>query len=184
MSHQVLVVSGGLLETECVVHALQEAGLDAGTGPDDAAVEVVVAVATGADGSRLGELARGRPLLVVGGDGDVARHRGLAAAATCVVAPDRPSRELADAVAGLLEGSSPAPPLPLSFAVLTQRELQILALLAQGRRNDQIARELGISYHTVRTHVAHVLTKLGAPHRHAAVALAHRESGRPRRAAG
>lgn len=55
---------------------------------------------------------------------------------------------------------------------LTGRELEVVRLLGEGATNEAISRALGISYHTVRTHVAHVLTKLGVSHRYAVVALA------------
>jgi DNA-binding NarL/FixJ family response regulator len=44
---------------------------------------------------------------------------------------------------------------------LTPRELEILQLLADGRSPDDIALELGVSRHTLRTHVQNVLMKLG-----------------------
>jgi DNA-binding NarL/FixJ family response regulator len=43
---------------------------------------------------------------------------------------------------------------------LTEREAEVLALLAQGRSNVEIARELDISLKTVQNHVSHVLAKL------------------------
>ncbi|MGW5239362.1 response regulator [Monashia sp. NPDC004114] len=43
---------------------------------------------------------------------------------------------------------------------LTEREAEVLALLAQGRSNTEIARELDISVKTVQNHVSHVLAKL------------------------
>jgi NarL family two-component system response regulator LiaR len=44
---------------------------------------------------------------------------------------------------------------------LTERELQVVRLVAQGRTNREIATALWISEKTVKTHVSHVLTKLG-----------------------
>ena len=44
---------------------------------------------------------------------------------------------------------------------LTAREAEIFALLAQGRNGAYIQRQLGVSYNTVKTHVAHIYTKLG-----------------------
>jgi DNA-binding NarL/FixJ family response regulator len=45
-------------------------------------------------------------------------------------------------------------------ADLTEREAEVLALLADGRSNQEIARELGVSLKTVQNHVSHVLAKL------------------------
>jgi NarL family two-component system response regulator LiaR len=57
---------------------------------------------------------------------------------------------------------------------LTQREREILDLTAQGKRNDDVARELYISPQTVHTHVRNILRKLGVNSRLEAVALAAR----------
>jgi DNA-binding NarL/FixJ family response regulator len=48
---------------------------------------------------------------------------------------------------------------------LTGRETSVLNLLAKGRTNHQIAQELSIAEATVRTHVSHILDKLGASNR-------------------
>jgi DNA-binding NarL/FixJ family response regulator len=45
-------------------------------------------------------------------------------------------------------------------ATLTERESEVLALLAEGRSNAEIAHELGLSLKTVQNHVSHVLAKL------------------------
>ena len=52
---------------------------------------------------------------------------------------------------------------------LTAREMDVLRLLAQGMGNKSIARELAISSHTAKYHVASVLAKLGAHTRAEAV---------------
>jgi len=57
---------------------------------------------------------------------------------------------------------------------LTRRELEVLAALADGASNKAIARRLGISFHTVKFHVAGILVKLGADTRTEAVAQAAR----------
>jgi DNA-binding CsgD family transcriptional regulator len=59
-------------------------------------------------------------------------------------------------------------------AGLTPRELQVLALLAEGASNKEIARRLGISVHTAKFHVGSVLDKLDATGRTDAVAHAAR----------
>ncbi|HVJ52216.1 MAG TPA: response regulator transcription factor [Aliidongia sp.] len=62
----------------------------------------------------------------------------------------------------------------LSRPELTQRELDVLTALADGASNKAIARRLGISFHTVKFHVAAILAKLGAESRTEAVAQAAR----------
>lgn len=57
---------------------------------------------------------------------------------------------------------------------LTPRELDVLALLADGASNKAIARQLGISVHTVKFHVGSLLDKLDATGRTDAVAHAAR----------
>jgi DNA-binding CsgD family transcriptional regulator len=54
---------------------------------------------------------------------------------------------------------------------LTARELEILELMAEGSSNRTIAIRLAISRHTVKSHVASILVKLGAASRTEAVTL-------------
>ncbi|MFC4786813.1 response regulator [Nocardioides sp. MAHUQ-72] len=68
-----------------------------------------------------------------------------------------------------------APPTP-AFPHLTPREREVLELLAEGCRNHEIARRLGMSEKTVRNHISQVLAKLQVPDRTAA-ALRAREAG-------
>ncbi len=62
-----------------------------------------------------------------------------------------------------------------SDTALTRRELEVLALMAEGASNKAIARRLGISVHTAKFHVGSLLDKLDATGRTDAVAQAVRQ---------
>ncbi len=94
-----------------------------------------------------------------------------------------PARDIdPDYLAGLLRAASQAaaaPParraaaaLPGMAEPLTDREVEVLRLLAAGRSNQRIAHELVVALDTVKKHVTHVLGKLGAANRTEAVARA------------
>jgi NarL family two-component system response regulator LiaR len=55
---------------------------------------------------------------------------------------------------------------------LTERELEVLALIVDGLSNDQIAAQLAVSFSTARFHVSTILAKMGAANRAEAAALA------------
>ncbi|MGN6554832.1 MAG: response regulator [Verrucomicrobiota bacterium] len=58
------------------------------------------------------------------------------------------------------------------FVPLSEREIEVLRLVAQGKTNKAIASELGMGEATVKTHLSHILWKLSAPDRTRAVTLA------------
>lgn len=77
---------------------------------------------------------------------------------------------------GFAVWNRPAPPPGNPAAVaslgLTPREVEVLGLLAAGQANKEIARALGVSPNTVKTHLARLYEKLGATSRTAAIAQA------------
>ena len=74
-----------------------------------------------------------------------------------------PGRSLALQTGG--EPQAEAPENPLRSARLTEREQQILACLARGASNKQIARDLGITDTTVKVHLRMIFKKLGVSNR-------------------
>ncbi|MBD3916546.1 helix-turn-helix transcriptional regulator [Nocardioides hwasunensis] len=72
------------------------------------------------------------------------------------------------------QGSTPAPSSTVEVAVLTPRESEILALVAEGRSNGEIGKQLFISTKTVSVHVSNILAKLDAASRTEAAAVARR----------
>lgn len=94
-----------------------------------------------------------------------------AAAGDALIAPSVTARLLATFAAA----GSTAPPAPRE--PLTEREEQVLASLARGRTNSEIAAELHISLSTVKTHIANLMAKLRARNRVEMAIWAH-ETGR------
>jgi DNA-binding NarL/FixJ family response regulator len=75
-----------------------------------------------------------------------------------------------------LAGSLTGPDAAARLRVLTPREREILQLLADGMRNEQVARVLSISPLTVRTHINNAMRRLESDTRTQAVAQALRQS--------
>jgi DNA-binding NarL/FixJ family response regulator len=97
----------------------------------------------------------------------------VAAAGDALLAPQI-TRRLIEQFA---RAARPAPgAVPEALSELTPRELEVLELLARGRSNAEIAAQLVVGENTIKTHVAHILGKLGLRDRVQAVVLAY-ESG-------
>jgi DNA-binding NarL/FixJ family response regulator len=93
----------------------------------------------------------------------------VAAAGDALLAPSV-TRRLIEAFARRPASAAPA---PSRLASLTPRERDILLQVARGRSNTEIARELVVTEATVKTHVGHLLAKLGLRDRVQAVILAY-----------
>jgi DNA-binding NarL/FixJ family response regulator len=70
--------------------------------------------------------------------------------------------------------SAPPPTLATGIADLTNRELEVTRLAADGRSNQDIAHDLHLSVLTVRTHIQRAMTKLGARDRAQLVVIAYK----------
>jgi DNA-binding NarL/FixJ family response regulator len=121
-------------------------------------------------------------------------YDALRAGASGFLLKDRPPEELVAAVRTVAAGDALLSPsvtrrliaefaarpepiaTPIGLDELTDREREVLLLLAQGASNAEIARRLFVAETTVKTHVAHILRKLGIRDRAQAVVLAY-ESG-------
>jgi DNA-binding NarL/FixJ family response regulator len=73
-----------------------------------------------------------------------------------------------------------ARPAPPGLAALTEREREVVALVAAGLSNDEIAAKLTVSPLTAKTHVSRAMTKLAARDRAQLVVLAYEHGLAPR----
>jgi DNA-binding NarL/FixJ family response regulator len=164
-------------DIEVVAEAADGAGAVAAAERTDPDVVLLDLVMPGLDG--LGALARLREtrarviVLTSFGDDDklFAALRGGAAG---YLLKDVEPSDLVRAIRAAQDGQSPLSPAIATRVVeevahggttapgeLTPRELEVITLIARGRSNKVIARELGVAEKTVKTHVSHILGKLG-----------------------
>jgi DNA-binding NarL/FixJ family response regulator len=124
---------------------------------------------------------RARVIILTTFDGDEDIYRGMRAGARAYLLKDAPRDELLGCIRAVHAGETFVPPLvaaklaaQVSSERLTVREREILQLMGAGASNKAIARQLGISEGTVKTHVKSVLQKLEVASRTEAVSLAAR----------
>jgi len=167
--------------------------------PDVVLMDVRMPVMDGIEATRVicagGEEPHPRILILTTFDLDEYVYDALHAGASGFLLKDVPAESLFDAVRVIAAGDALLAPaitrrLIAEFArlrprrelraeelsVLTPREKEILGLLAEGLSNHEIAERLVLSDETVKTHVSHVLRKLGLRDRAQAVVVAY-ESG-------
>jgi DNA-binding NarL/FixJ family response regulator len=166
--------------------------------PDVVLMDIRMPVMDGLEATRriggLGETGA-RILILTTFDLDEYVYQALRAGASGFVLKDIPPAELLAAIRIVAAGDAllapsvtrrliaefarrpgPAPVAPAALDVLTDREREVLALVAQGLSNGEIAAHLVVSPATSKTHVSRLLTKLGARDRAQLVAVAY-ESG-------
>ncbi|MGW4488462.1 response regulator [Amycolatopsis sp. NPDC004368] len=130
--------------------------------------------------ARLGNLARVLVLTTYDTDSDVLP--AIEAGATGYLLKDAPREELFRAVRAAARGEAVLSPAVASRLMgqmrapakepLSQREIEVLTLVARGSTNKDAAKKLFISEATVKTHLIHAYAKLGVKDRAAAVAVA------------
>ena len=151
-----------------------------------------------------------RILILTTFDLDEYVYEALAAGASGFVLKDDPPEQLLAAIRTVADGDAllspaitkrvikqftriPRPTPPEGFDQLTAREQEVFRLIANGLSNPEIAQELYISDTTVKTHITHILQKLGLRDRVQAVVLAYQsglfagdapQAARQERAAG
>ncbi len=99
---------------------------------------------------------------------DILRGIRAAAAGESLLSPTVTRRVIATFAPGRRRPAAPHPGL----ADLTERETEVLGLVGEGLNNDEIASRLFISKATARTHISHILLKLGARDRPQLVVIA------------
>jgi DNA-binding NarL/FixJ family response regulator len=159
--------------------------------PDVVLMDVRMPVMDGIEATRrvvVGESAP-RVLVLTTFDLDEYVYEALRAGASGFLLKDAPEHQLVAGIRIVAEGGSlfaPAvtrrlierfagarPSTPPALDELTDREVEVLKLVARGDSNAEIASSLVVSEHTVKTHVAHILRKLDVRDRVQAVVLAY-----------
>ena len=136
-------------------------------------VAIVMLTMDGGDETVFAALRAGARGYVLKGAGRTELFRAVRAAASgeALLGPD-----IARRLATYLTSDAPTQETPSPFPDLTEREREILDLIAAGRSNADITSRLVVSPKTVRNHVSNIFSKLGARDRAEAIVMA-REAG-------
>jgi len=138
--------------------------------PDRSGIEAMIAIR--------GEFPEARIVMLTTFEGDVEIQRALAAGARGYILKSMPPKELVEVIAQVHAGKKRIPTQiaaqlaeHLGDEALTDREIEVLSLIAGGNRNRDIAEKLFIAEETVKVHIKHIMDKLGASDRTQAVAI-------------
>jgi DNA-binding NarL/FixJ family response regulator len=143
--------------------------------PDVALVDLFLSGQSGAELSRaLREVSPATRVLLISGAGRMAPAAARAAGASGFVAKDQGAAEVLAAVRAVAAGRQAFPAGGERGPALTEREREVLGLIAAGATNREIAQALYLSPHTVKEHTSALYRKLGARNRAEAVRRAQR----------
>jgi DNA-binding NarL/FixJ family response regulator len=144
--------------------------------PDVALVDLFLAGESGAELSRAIRAASSSTrVLLISGAGRMSATAARAAGASGFISKDSPARDVVAAVRTVGYGMTTfAPKADQPEPMLTEREREVLDLIAGGSTNREIANELYLSPHTVKEHTSALYRKLGARNRAEAVQRAQR----------
>jgi DNA-binding NarL/FixJ family response regulator len=127
------------------------------------------------------EFKEARALMLTTAEGDMEIQRALQAGARGYMLKSASPRDLMDAIRRIHAGGKVIPPAVaaqlaghLSEPNLTSREIEVLRHIIGGNRNRDIGQLLHISEETVKSHISHIMDKLGANDRAEAIAIAVR----------
>ena len=127
------------------------------------------------------EFPEARVIVLTTFERDVEIQRALKAGARGYLLKSMSSQQMLETIRQVHEGKRPVPPEiasqiaeHLSDEQLTSREIDVLRQVIEGNRNRDIAERLFVSEHTVKTHLKHILGKLGASDRTHAITIAAR----------
>jgi DNA-binding NarL/FixJ family response regulator len=155
-----------------------EAAVDAAarTDPDVILLDLVMPKLDGVGALKRMREGRARIIVLTSFGDDDKLFAALRAGAAGYLLKDVEPAELVKAIRNVVDGNTPLSPTiatrvveeiaqgggaPAQVDDLTPRERDVLILIARGRSNKVIARELGVAEKTVKTHVSHILGKLG-----------------------